>query len=73
MSNAQFQISDAYAPLTALCGFGGERPPLETRSNVMYVLFVSNNYLTAAGFNLTFEAVPSKYKPVVQLCNLVSE
>ena len=60
------QISDEYAPISLLCGFGGERPPIETRSNVMYVHFISNNYLTAAGFNLTFEAVRSKYDPVMR-------
>ena len=43
-----------------LCGFGGERPPMETISNVMYVDFVSNNYLTYAGFNVTYEAIQSK-------------
>ena len=55
-----FQISDNIGELTILCGFGDVRPPLETRSSMMFVEFYSNNYLVFKGFNVTYEAIESK-------------
>ena len=54
------QIYDTYGSLSLLCGFGGARDPIETRSNEMYVLFVSNNVLIYHGFNITYATIQSK-------------
>ena len=47
-----------------MCGISDNMVPgevMETRSNVMYIRFLSNNINTARGFNLTYAEFESKY------------
>ena len=54
-----FQIADTIGPLVFLCGTGSVQPQ-ETRTNVMYVQFVSNNVVSRGGFNMSYSQVRSK-------------
>ena len=74
----RFQISDEFMVLSKMCGYGGARPPNETRTNILFVEFHSDNFFTAPGFNMTFEAIHSKTymslvlrKPVFGVSDLV--
>ena len=61
--NCLFQIEQEFAETYLLCGSveGGVTASMKTRSNVLVVKFTSNFMNSARGFNLSYEAIESKY------------
>ena len=57
MTKIIFQIYDELGIIREVCGVTDNRYPkqtLESRSNKVYIRFVSNNINSAQGFNLTY-------------------
>ena len=61
--NFLFQIDQGFGETYIMCdsGEGGVSTRIKTKSNVLIVKFRSNFMNSARGFNLTYEAIQSKW------------
>ena len=66
------QIADSIGPLSVLCGTGSA-PPGETRTNVMFVQFISNNVVSRTGFNMTYVQERSKLNALPTILEVIIE